>query len=178
MLTPELLCRLRFTVRDLPRLRIEVETCAAGAGLCEPRRGEFVVAVDAVATNAVEHAGGSGHLLLRNLGEELECRVTDSGPGFSADVIPELLPGLDGAHTGRGLWLARLVTDRLTIAPNDGPDAKGAVVTLAVRLPEPGRGAPLGPPAARTTLPGRPYTHPYDRRPGPAGAPEAGPAEG
>ncbi|NGO72585.1 ATP-binding protein [Streptomyces boncukensis] len=134
MLTPELLCRLRFTLRDLPRLRIEVDTCAAWAGLCEPRRGEFVVAVDAVATNAVEHAGGGGQLLLRHIGNELECQVTDSGPGFSEDVIPELLPGLDGAPTGRGLWLAKLVTDRFTVG---AAGRTGALVTLAVRLPGP-----------------------------------------
>ena len=135
MLTPELLCRLRFTLRDLPRVRIEVDTCAAWAGLGEPRRGEFVVAVDAVATNAVEHAGGRGQLLLRHLGNELECQVTDSGPGFSADVIPELLPGLEGATTGRGLWLARLVTDRLTITPADQARGSGSLVTLAIKLP-------------------------------------------
>ncbi|GAA2638157.1 ATP-binding protein [Streptomyces axinellae] len=132
MLTPELLCRLRFTLRDLPRLRIEVESCAAWAGLCEPRRGEFVVAADAVATNAIEHAGGGGRLLLRHIGNELECQVADSGPGFSEDVIPELLPGLDGAPTGRGLWLAKLVTDRLTV---DDTGGQGSVVTFAVRLP-------------------------------------------
>lgn len=138
MLTPELLCRLRFTVKDLPRVRIEVETCAAWAGLCEPRRGEFVVAVDAVATNAVEHAGGHGQLLLRHIGDELECQVADEGPGFSEDVIPELLPGLDGAPTGRGLWLAKLVTDRLSVTGAGGAGGgagSGSLVTFAVRLP-------------------------------------------
>lgn len=134
MLTNQRLCRLHFTSRDLPRIRIEVEECAAAAGLGEPRRGEFVVAVDAVATNAVEHAGGTGRLLLRQLGGELECQVADTGPGFSEDVIPELAPGVAGATAGRGLWLARLVTDRLTVGHADGPGS-GAVVTLAVRLP-------------------------------------------
>lgn len=131
MLTNERLCRLHFTARDLPRIRIEVEECAAWAGLGEPRRGEFLVAVDAVATNACEHAGGAGRILLRQLGTELECRIEDSGPGFSEDVIPELAPGLDGAPAGRGLWLARLVTDRLTVEPGG---EGGAVVTLAVQI--------------------------------------------
>jgi anti-sigma regulatory factor (Ser/Thr protein kinase) len=156
MLTNERLCRRHFTARDLPRLRIEVEECAAWAGLGEPRRGEFVVAVDAVVTNAVEHAGGAGRLLLRHLGSELECQVEDSGPGFSEDVIPELAPGVAGATAGRGLWLARLVTDRLTVgraAPAPGGlgggggaggglggsgTGPGALVTLAMRLPGPG----------------------------------------
>ncbi|MGW8377645.1 ATP-binding protein [Streptomyces sp. ODS28] len=132
MLSNERLCRLHFTSRDLPRVRIQVEECAAWAGLGEPRRGEFIVAVDAVATNAVEHAGGHGRLLLRQVGPELECRVEDSGPGFSEDVIPKLAPGVDGAPSGRGLWLARLVTDRLTVECANG---HGSVVTLAMWLP-------------------------------------------
>ncbi|MGI5467503.1 ATP-binding protein [Streptomyces sp. CA-132043] len=126
------LLQRRFTARLLPQVRLLVEECAAREGLAEPRRGEFVLAVDEVASNAVEHAGGSGRLVLRRTDHELECLVIDSGPGFTEAVIPELLPGLDGAPTGRGLWMARLVADRLSITP--GP-ADGAMVTLAVRLP-------------------------------------------
>ncbi|POX37865.1 ATP-binding protein [Streptomyces sp. Ru73] len=125
------LLQRRFTARLLPQVRLLVEECAAREGLAEPRRGEFVLAVDEVAGNAVEHAGGSGRLVLRRVQDELECLVTDSGPGFTDSVIPELLPGLDGAPTGRGLWMARLVADRLTI--DRGP-VGGAVVTLAIRL--------------------------------------------
>lgn len=125
------LLKRHFTARTLPQLRYGVEECAARAGLPEPRRGDFVLAVDAVATNAVEHAGGTGRLLLRDLGGELEAIVTDDGPGFSADVIPELLPGLDGAPHGRGLWLATITTDRLSIERG----TTGAIVTLGVTLP-------------------------------------------
>ncbi|MES4909166.1 MULTISPECIES: ATP-binding protein [unclassified Streptomyces] len=126
----ERLLQRRFTARELPLLRVQVEECAAWAGLAETRRGDFVLAVDAVATNAVEHAGGAGALLLRRVGDELECRISDSGPGFSEDVIPRILPGLDGATSGRGLWLTRLVTDRLAVSAG----AVGTVVTLAMRL--------------------------------------------
>ncbi|MFI0154571.1 ATP-binding protein [Streptomyces lydicus] len=129
------LLQRRFTARLLPQLRLLVEECAAREGLREPRRGEFVLAVDEIAGNAVEYAGGSGRLELRRVGDELECRISDTGPGFSEAVIPELLPGLDGAPKGRGLWLARLVADRFAVsvaAPEAG--TTGAVVTLAVRL--------------------------------------------
>ncbi|WP_411142954.1 ATP-binding protein [Streptomyces sp. x-80] len=137
------LLRRRFTARLLPQLRLLVEECAAREGLAEPRRGEFVLAVDEIAGNAVEHAGGSGRLEVRRVGDELECRISDAGPGFSEAVIPELLPGLDGAPQGRGLWLARLVADRFTVAAGPvgtgavgtgGAGAVGTVVTLAVRL--------------------------------------------
>ncbi|ARF54229.1 ATP-binding protein [Streptomyces gilvosporeus] len=135
------LLQRRFTARLLPQLRLLVEECAAREGLREPRRGEFVLAVDEIAGNAVEHAGGWGRLVLLRVGDELECRISDAGPGFSEAVIPELLPGLDGAPNGRGLWLARLVADRFAVT--DAPAAAGAedrertgaLVTVAVRLP-------------------------------------------
>ncbi|GAA1117842.1 hypothetical protein GCM10009579_77020 [Streptomyces javensis] len=126
----EHLLHRHFTADELPRLRVQVERCAAWAGLSETRRGDFVLAVDEIANNAIEHAGGTGSLLLRRIGDELECRISDSGPGFSEDVIPRILPGLDGATSGRGLWLTQLVTDRLVISAG----AVGAVVTLAMRL--------------------------------------------
>ncbi|MER0244714.1 ATP-binding protein [Streptomyces sp. HSW2009] len=119
-----------FTARDLPLLRVLVEERAAWAGLAEARRGDFVLAVDEIATNAIEHAGGRGHLLLRRIGNELECTISDRGPGFSDAVIPDVLPGLDGAPSGRGLWLTRLVSDRLAVSAG----TVGAVVTLAMRL--------------------------------------------
>ncbi|MEV0260396.1 ATP-binding protein [Streptomyces sp. NPDC050617] len=109
-----------FTGEDLPGLRVAVGECAAWAGLTEPRWGEFVLAVNEIASNAVEHGGGRGCLTLRRCRGELECRIADDGPGFPESVIPEILPGLDGAHTGRGLWLARMVTDRLVIGSGAG----------------------------------------------------------
>lgn len=118
-----------FTEGDLPRLRVLAEEFATWAGLPVARRGEFVLAVNEVVSNAITHGGGRGRLMLRRTDGEVQCRVTDAGPGFSVAVIPELLPGLD-SRCGRGLWLARLVTDRLTV----GAGVVGAVVTLAIRL--------------------------------------------
>lgn len=123
------LLKRHFTGANLSVLRALVEDRAAAEGLAGVRLGEFTLAISEIADNAVEHAGGRGHLELRRLTDELECRITDNGPGFTP-AIPELLPGLDDTRSGRGLWLARLVTDRLTIAAS----ATGAAVTLAMRL--------------------------------------------
>ncbi|GAA2922215.1 ATP-binding protein [Streptomyces enissocaesilis] len=139
----ERLLELDFARDDLPRLRVLVDQHAAWAGLAEPRRGDFVLAADALATNAVEHGGGGGRLLLRRASGALECTVSDSGPGFAPSVIPELAPGLGGSHCGRGLWLTRLITDRLVITGGaDGAGeaggaggTAGSVVTFAMALP-------------------------------------------
>lgn len=131
---PVTLLESRFTQDDLPRLRMLVDQYADHQGLCEPRRSDFIVALDAVAANAVEHAGGGGTLVLQRSNGHLACHIHDVGPGFSADVIPEVAPGLDGHPGGRGLWLAGILTDELTITA--GPT--GSKVTLTVRLPKRG----------------------------------------
>ncbi len=70
-----------FTGENLPQVRAQVEDAAAAAGLGGVRLGEFTLAVSEIAANAVEHAGGRGRLELRRLPDELECRITDDGPG-------------------------------------------------------------------------------------------------
>lgn len=131
-LAPEtLLLKRHFTGETLPQVRAQVEDTAAAAGLGGVRLGEFTLAVSEIAANAVEHAGGRGRLELRRLPHELECRITDNGPGFTP-ALPELLPGLPDSCPGRGLWLAHLVTDRLTVTTDT--TGAGAEVTLAIRL--------------------------------------------
>ncbi|MEV8319926.1 ATP-binding protein [Streptomyces sp. NPDC059900] len=128
---PVTLLESRFDQDDLPKLRMLVEQYAGHQGLTEPRRGEFIVALDAVAVNAVAHAGGGGKLILQRSNGHLDCHIHGAGPGFSADVIPGRVPALDGDQGGRGLWLADLLTDGLGISTGPG----GFMVTLTVRLP-------------------------------------------
>ncbi|WP_143673385.1 ATP-binding protein, partial [Streptomyces griseiscabiei] len=85
--TPEtLLLKRHFTGENLPQVRAQVEDTAAAAGLGGVRLGEFTLAVSEIAANAVEHAGGQGRLELRRLPHELECRITDDGPGFTPTI--------------------------------------------------------------------------------------------
>ncbi|MFI7320820.1 ATP-binding protein [Streptomyces venezuelae] len=120
-----------FTQEDLPRLRMLVDQYADREGLPEPQRSDFIVAIDAVATNAITHAGGGGTLTLRRVDNHLECHIHDSGPGFTADVIPPRAPAIGDRGEGRGLWLARHITEYLKVSAG----SIGAVVTLAMRLP-------------------------------------------
>ncbi|MGW3136832.1 ATP-binding protein [Streptomyces sp. NPDC001139] len=125
----ETLLKQSFTADCLALLRALVESAAAKEGLDDSRLGEFVLAVDEIACNAVEHAGGGGRLVLRRLDGALECLITDTGPGFTPE-LPRTPPELDSTG-GRGLWLADLLTDRLTITTG----TTGAAVTLLMYLP-------------------------------------------
>lgn len=129
------LLELNFTIADLARLRLHVSRRAEDAGLCDPRLGEFVLAVHEVASNAVVHGGGKGSLQLACTGSGLRCVVTDSGEGTGPPPGsvpgPASLPDCDEAENGRGLWLAQALTDHFDIV--DCP--AGTTVTLVTLLP-------------------------------------------
>jgi anti-sigma regulatory factor (Ser/Thr protein kinase) len=134
--TCALLLDMYFTAAELSRLRRCLADVVRMAGLAEPRRSDFVLAVHEVTGNAVQHGGGRGRARLWYADGALRCRVTDDGPGLSDQAIPATLPDpcsdsdSDFDEDGRGLWLARELSDRLYITGGPG----GAIVTLEFEL--------------------------------------------
>ena len=126
-----------FTAEDLGGLRHTVFAGARRAGLTGDPLNDFVVAVHELVTNAVRHGGGRGRLALRRDGDTLVCDVSDDGPGFTGGVPAAANPSPQ-TPGGRGLWLARQLTDTLLIT--DGP--AGATVSVTVCLPAGELGAP------------------------------------
>ncbi|MET3985670.1 ATP-binding protein [Streptomyces sp. PvR034] len=126
----ELVWETRFHAADLGKLRLRIDGLALDAGLPRPRRDAFVLAVHELTCNAVRHGGGSGTLRLYQGPDALRCHVTDEGPGFTPDGLPRALPDPGTAEGGRGLWLAREITDGLEISGRD----IGAEVTCVMRL--------------------------------------------
>jgi anti-sigma regulatory factor (Ser/Thr protein kinase) len=132
--TCALLLDMYFTAAELSRLRRCLADVVRMAGLAEPRRSDFVLAVHEVTGNAVQHGGGRGRARLWYADGALRCRVTDDGPGLTDQAIPATLPDpcsdADFDEDGRGLWLARELSDRLYITGGSG----GAIVTLEFEL--------------------------------------------
>jgi anti-sigma regulatory factor (Ser/Thr protein kinase) len=115
-----------FDVRSLAALRHEVASCAERNGLSGDLLYRFVVAVNEIATNAVQHGHGGGRLELWRTGDQIFCRVTDRGPGIPRGYHQITGPPPPSAINGRGLWLARQGSRSLTIHS----DAKGTSITL------------------------------------------------
>lgn len=104
--------RLRFGAWQLHEVRAEVQQALVEAG-CELGHAEDVVlAVNEVATNAVEHGEHEAELCLWTR-DELVCEVHDGG------VLQDPLPGLQAPHPahpkGRGIWIARQLCDLLHV---------------------------------------------------------------
>jgi serine/threonine-protein kinase RsbW len=108
-------------------LRRVVAAHATAAGLSEPRRQDFVLAVDEILTNAVRHGGGGGIIEVWLTVERLWFRISDEGPGFAVALVKPPRPSQLG---GRGLWIAGQITDELTITS----DTTGTVGVGAIDL--------------------------------------------
>src|SRR4030095_6148199 len=103
-----------FSADDLYALRAEVaaHVSARGAGRGDLER--VLIVASELATNAIRHGGGSGQLTLWWDGHLVHCRVSDRGPGL-ADAAAGCTPPDLSAPGGRGLWLCRVLSDRLEL---------------------------------------------------------------
>ena len=107
--------RVVFNTWQLVTVRETVARAARAVG-CDPDRvADVVLAVNEVATNAVEHGSGDAHIALWTEPgmRQLLCEVHDDGP------LADPLPGLRSPHPsdprGRGLWIARQLCDLLHV---------------------------------------------------------------
>ena len=100
---------LVFGVGGLPAVRRLVSREAASAGFTTRPIADLVLAVNEVATNSVQHGGGSGTLRIWRDGGVLVCEVRDRGH-FKDPLADRRRPSptQDG---GRGLWLANQLCD-------------------------------------------------------------------
>jgi len=124
-------------VRDVDRatlvqVRHLVSRYAAAHGLSNVALYRFVVAVNEILANAVQHGGGSGRVELWTSDTRLYCRVTDHGPGLPADLVADDQPRPPvRAVAGRGLWLARQSCPGLVVLST----SDGTTVTLHADVP-------------------------------------------
>jgi len=106
-----------FRSWQLQDVRSAVRLVAEAAGFTEDRVDDVVLAVNEVATNAVEHGGPAGELHLWATASGLVCEVHDGG------TLTDPLPGMASPHPseprGRGLWIARQVCDLLHVWSDD-----------------------------------------------------------
>jgi anti-sigma regulatory factor (Ser/Thr protein kinase) len=120
-----------FTGAGVNAARRLVSQVAGAAGLADQILADFVLAVQELMTNTVRHGGGWGRLRLWCDGVLLVCTLTDYGPGFPGEPLGEgQVPPAESAG-GRGLLLARSLTDSLHVRARP----VGTVVTVTARLP-------------------------------------------
>jgi anti-sigma regulatory factor (Ser/Thr protein kinase) len=116
-------------VSQLSTLRGFVISYVTWAGAAIQSAEQFVQAVDEVATNAIDHGGGSGLLRVWTDPQRISCEVSDTGAGLRDPLAGRLPTGFTAR--GRGLWLARQLCDLVEL--HSGPG--GTTVRLHLTLP-------------------------------------------
>ena len=106
--------RMTFSAWQLHEVRSAVEEALHAAGYGRTRAEDLVLAVNEVATNAVEHGAPEAELAIwTSTGAAVVCEIHDRG------ALTDPLPGLQAPHPsdprGRGVWIARQLCDSLHV---------------------------------------------------------------
>lgn len=100
---------IRITLPKLPGIRRVATTRAASAGLDAEKTADMLVAVTELATNAIQHGGGTGTLSMWDYGDGLAAQVRSGG--HIADPLAGRLPADPDGESGRGLLLVNELCD-------------------------------------------------------------------
>jgi anti-sigma regulatory factor (Ser/Thr protein kinase) len=102
--------RVEFGPDDLRHVR-EVVRTIAGERIPD-RADNAVLAVHEVAVNSIVHGGGRGVLLIDETSDSIVFTVEDADGTGS---VPQVQATVSEATSGRGLWIAQRLSDRLII---------------------------------------------------------------
>jgi anti-sigma regulatory factor (Ser/Thr protein kinase) len=101
--------QMTLTPEGLTAMRERVARRAAALGLKPNRVADFVLAVNEVATNSLQHGKGRAVLRVWSSDGELVCEISDEG------LIDQPLAGRQrpslGGDSGYGLWMANQLSD-------------------------------------------------------------------
>lgn len=132
-----------FDLTGLHGVRALVGSAAAAVGISGARAEGLVLAVNEIASNAVVHGSPPATLRVWSGERDLVCEVSDYGAGIEDPLAGQLIPPLEGIG-GRGIWLARVLSDAVEIRNGPGctvsihASAPGGAADRLDRAQEPG----------------------------------------
>ncbi|MFC4585683.1 ATP-binding protein [Sphaerisporangium corydalis] len=105
---------MTFCVGDLPDVRDFAALQARRAGMAEAEIGDYLVAVNEVATNAVTHGAAKARLRVWSDRGDLMVDVHDDGQ-WAPDGPQGMIAPHDYSTSGMGLWVARRLASALSL---------------------------------------------------------------
>ncbi|GEL20710.1 anti-sigma factor RsbA family regulatory protein [Pseudonocardia asaccharolytica] len=105
--------QLTYTAWQLREVRTAVANLLTGTSFTPARIEDIVLAINEIATNAVEHGTREAQLSLWLSADGLVCEVHDGGT--LADPLPGLRAPRPTDPRGRGMWIARQLCDLLHV---------------------------------------------------------------
>jgi serine/threonine-protein kinase RsbW len=110
---------LTFSLADLPDVREFAAAQARRRGMADDALGDFLVALNEVATNAVTHGSTKARLRIWDDGIALMVDVHDDGRHWRPRDVPGRTPPSEHAISGMGLWVARRLSEDIWVRTGD-----------------------------------------------------------
>lgn len=120
--------RMEFGIGQLRVLRTLAAHYLGLTGLDRERMDDLVLAINEVATNSVQHAGGHGTLRIWQEGPTVLCEVRDDGY-ITDPLVGRRTPGF-GDEASRGFWVVNQLCDLVQVRSSPA----GTIVRMHVRL--------------------------------------------
>lgn len=120
--------RMEFGIGQLRVLRTLAAHYLGLTGLDRERMDDLVLAINEVATNSVQHAGGHGTLRIWQEGVTVLCEVRDDGY-ITDPLVGRRTPGF-GDEASRGFWVVNQLCDLVQVRSSPA----GTVVRMHVRV--------------------------------------------
>jgi anti-sigma regulatory factor (Ser/Thr protein kinase) len=117
-----------YEVAQLSPARAFARDAARAAGVRAERTEEFVLAMSEVASNSVQHGGGTGTVQCWRETDRFICEVQDAGR-LREPLVGRVRPE-PGGLSGYGLWIAQQLCDLVQVRSDD----HRTVVRLHIRL--------------------------------------------
>ncbi|MEV0570624.1 ATP-binding protein [Dactylosporangium sp. NPDC050588] len=117
--SPVLVTLPPVTVAGVADVRERVAAAARETGLSPERVNGFIIAVNEIVINAMEHGGGTAAVTMILQVGRLVVEITDTGTTPWRFLVPAQAPPPDQIH-GRGLWLADKLSDDITVDTTAG----------------------------------------------------------
>jgi serine/threonine-protein kinase RsbW len=127
--------RPRVTTADLASMRHLVRHVGHRVGLPSDRVARLVLAVNEAVSNAIQHGGGSAHVVIsyRPTTNDLVVWISDVGAGIPRET-PMGRPQPESLR-GRGLYLVQLLCDEAQIVTSTA-GATGTSIKLVMHVDE------------------------------------------
>jgi anti-sigma regulatory factor (Ser/Thr protein kinase) len=119
-----------FERGGLYSVRAAVAAHASSLGASPTQVGHLVLIASELVTNALTYGGGSGRIRLWRDDSHVHCETSDKGPGIPESTDLGHLQPAASSQRGRGLWVARTLSDAIKITTGE----TGTTITVSMAL--------------------------------------------
>jgi anti-sigma regulatory factor (Ser/Thr protein kinase) len=119
-----------FESGGLYSVRAAVAAHASALGASTAQVGHLVLIASELVTNAIAYGGGRGRIRLWHMQSQVHLEVSDNGPGIPGSTDLGFVQPAAASQRGRGLWVARTLSDNLVIVTGES----GTTITVSMTV--------------------------------------------